>query len=76
VLDVLADDDEPALALHGTLGPPDFDVETGTREAQASVYCVGPHDEYPELMVYKYDVLRYRAESDTLEGEFSCFDGF
>jgi len=54
------------IALRGTMGPADFNLGTGARIAQGSVYCVAPNG-------FNYDTLRLNASGD-LDGEFPCFD--
>lgn len=56
------------IALRGTMGPADFNLGTGARIAQGSVYCIAPNG-------FNYDTLRYDSETGELEGTFPCFDG-
>ncbi len=66
----LADDADYRIQLLGTLGPPNFDLSTGTRKLPMSAWCLtGPL----ELQV---DVLRYNEASGQLEGEYPCLTGF
>lgn len=55
------------ITLNGTLGPPDFDPETGARFSAGTVWCIGP--ESAELQP---DVLRL-DEHGELVGTFPCF---
>lgn len=57
------------IELTGTLGPPNFDVNGG-RSAPGSVWC------YDNLGLRQADVLTYNSEMQTMEGDFTCFDGF
>jgi hypothetical protein len=61
----------PSLSLQGTLGPPDFDVSTGSRLADGSVWCIAEVD---GEFTYHYDVLRLDRSSGELYGDFDCFD--
>lgn len=54
--------------LTGALGPSDFDVGTGSRVAEGSVWCV-------DNAGFHYDTLRLNKETLELEGEFPCFSG-
>lgn len=56
------------IALRGTMGPADFNLGTGARIAQGSVYCIAPNG-------FTYDTLRLDSGSGELEGTFPCFDG-
>jgi hypothetical protein len=64
-----------SIQLDGTLGPPTWN-EDGTRDLLGSVYCVNSDDQFIG------DVLRYRegtagdASTVTLEGDFTCINGF
>jgi hypothetical protein len=63
------------ITLNGTLGPPDFDPSSGTRQAAGSVWCVDSAN------VTQSDVLRYSNPSGTavdatLVGTFPCIAGF
>lgn len=55
--------------LTGTLGPSDFDVGTGSRVAEGSVWCVNGSGRFI------YDTLRLDEEGGELEGTFPCFSG-
>jgi hypothetical protein len=55
------------VALRGTMGPADFNLGTGARIAQGSVYCVAPNG-------FNYDTMRLDS-SGNLVGTFPCFDG-
>ncbi|HTV23779.1 MAG TPA: hypothetical protein VMG12_34045, partial [Polyangiaceae bacterium] len=67
-----------SITLNGTLGPPDFNTLTGTRQSAGSVWCVNVGTSFEP------DVLRYvpgpggDATQATLSGEFPglCFAGF
>jgi hypothetical protein len=75
-----------AIALEGTLGPPDFDVETGTRRrAEGSVWCVTRDAE--QRPIFHYDVLTLdestssvgvieNPQTSKLVGELGCLPGF
>ena len=66
---------ENTMALYGTLGEPDFDLETGTRRhLEGSVWCVA--DESDGAFSFRYNVLRVSPDGAALEGEFECFPGF
>src|SRR5690606_8673435 len=54
------------IALRGTMGPADFNLGTGARVAQGSVYCVAPNG-------FIYDTLRLDSDSKELVGTFPCF---
>lgn len=55
------------ITLHGTLGPPDFDVRTGVRNNPGSVWCMD------QAGTQHSDVLRLDPSND-LVGNFPCFD--
>jgi hypothetical protein len=61
-----------AITLNGTMGPPDFDPITGTRQAPASIWCVD------STRASRPDVLRYNTATKTLDGDFptNCINGF
>lgn len=56
-----------------TLGPPDFDAETGVRPVEASVLCF---DNMGSYVVPHRNVLRYDRDLGALTGTFPCFSGF
>jgi hypothetical protein len=64
------------ITLNGTLGPPDWDENTGTRQAEGSVWCVDG------TTTSRSDVLRYSLApgadptTATLTGTFPCFPNF
>lgn len=59
------------IQLYGTMGPPDFDLITGTRASVGSAWCV---DAGGNTLA---DVLRYREASGRMEGDMeSCIPGF
>jgi hypothetical protein len=61
-----------SVALEGTLGPPDFDVETGARKhTPSSAFCITGGGDEP--LAYRHDALRYDPERDVLTGSFDCF---
>ena len=66
-----------SIGLWGTLGPPDWDVETGAYRGKGSVYCMrpSPPGAQPEFE-FVWDVLRYDDATGELEGDFPCIDGF
>jgi len=65
---------EPSIALHGTMGPPAFDPETGAWRGNGSVYCIRPGETWNEVVAR--DVLRYDRETGELHGTFPCIEGF
>jgi hypothetical protein len=77
IADVLRSLENPttSIALEGTLGPPNFEVATGTRRTMAgSVWCVtreADHD--PE---FHYDVLVLDDSGNNLVGELDCLLDF
>jgi hypothetical protein len=74
VLAKLNDSPSTSIALEGALGPPDFDVSTGTRRFwPGSAYCIAEEDGTP---VYRHNVLLYDRQQDKLVGDFDCFPGF
>lgn len=56
-----------------TLGPPDFDAETGVRAVDGGVFCFEKND---LTVQQRKDVLRYDRDSAGLTGSFPCFSGF
>jgi hypothetical protein len=72
IFELLADP-EKSIALHGTLGAPDFDPETGVRRATPSVFCF---EMLQELVLTHYDVLRFDRELGVFTGEYPCLDDF
>jgi hypothetical protein len=75
VFDALADS-ETSIELQGTLGPPDFDVDSGVRIGTSSVFCFFRSSETPSetTVVPRIDVLRYDRDSAQFVGNFPCFD--
>lgn len=74
VLAKLNESPSTSIALEGTLGPPDFDVETGTRlHTPSSVFCIAEDD---GALAFRHDALVYDPALDALEGDFDCFAGF
>jgi hypothetical protein len=68
ILELLKMDPTATVRLYGTLGEPDFDPETGNRERFGSVWCVD------ESLSFVYDALVYDPSSQSLSGDFPCFD--
>jgi hypothetical protein len=63
------------IRLLGTTGPPDFDLDSGSRIESGAVSCLTATT--PPML--RQSVLRYRRQSKKLEatdGTFPCFDGF
>ncbi len=58
------------ISLHGTMGAPKFDRETGNRDDAASVWCLD------EAGVPVPDVLTYDDSNGTMQGTFPCFPNF
>ena len=56
-----------------TLGPPDFEPNTGVRPVDGNVLCFEKMD---KIVVLHKDVLRYDRELGKLTGTFPCFSGF
>jgi hypothetical protein len=68
-------DPNVSVALHGTLGAPDFDRVTGARRhGEGSVWCVTRESE--DDVRFHYDALSLDASSDGLVGELPCIPGF
>ena len=65
--------DGVTIALDGTLGPPDFDTESGIKYSVGSVFCFADNEPIATLHT---DVLRYNRVGGNFEGEFPCFTGF
>ncbi len=53
------------INLTGAMGPSDFNIGTGSRIADGSVWCVNSG--------FRYDTLRLNEETRELEGDFPCF---
>jgi hypothetical protein len=74
------------IALVDTLGPPNFNNETGARITPGDVYCVNRNTQsvdggFDLTPYFDYDVLRPQdagpdAVPPPLEGTFPCYDGF
>jgi hypothetical protein len=62
------------INLTGAMGPSDFNLGTGSRVAQGTVWCIAGYA--PPYADFRYDVLRLTPESHELEGSFPCFDDF
>ena len=63
------------FSLFGALGPPTFNIATGARIGQGSVYCVS-RDVDSGAPDYVYDVLRVGTGTDGgLGGTFPCYSG-
>jgi len=61
------------IELRGTLGPPDFDPESGVKYAVGGVFCFEATGRMATLHV---DVLRYDRTLGNFNGEFPCFPDF
>lgn len=72
VVDFLQRTDQ-TLSLHGTMGPPSFDVATGARRGHGNVWCMHIADGVPTNWL---DVMVYDPGLHTLQGEFVCNDAF
>src|SRR5688500_7717171 len=65
-------DEENTITVNGTMGPPDFNGR-GARTTLPSVYCVDLDPEGTEnAMLFHADELRYRPETESLEGDDPC----
>jgi hypothetical protein len=64
-----------SIELYGTLGPPDFDPNTGTKYAVGSVFCFA---DAARTAVLHVDVLRYDRDLGNFGPEevFPCFPNF
>jgi hypothetical protein len=63
------------VSLFGADGPPDFNVATGARIGQGSVFCVS-RNVSSGAPVYNYDVLTVAPSVDGgLGGAFPCYSG-
>src|SRR5690606_35959253 len=60
---------ESRVNLTGTMGPPDFDAETGARHGQPSVYCLSSSG-------FEQNVMTYDERTGELLGSPSCVPGF
>jgi hypothetical protein len=58
------------INLTGAMGPADFNLGTGSRVANGTVWCVDQGGSF------QYDVLRLDSESGELHGSFPCFADF
>jgi hypothetical protein len=70
VLNYLSQGEEATFSLMGTMGPPDFHVDTGARRMDPSIYCVDPGG------VYIQNAALYDRDSNSLVGTPSCVEGF
>jgi hypothetical protein len=67
-------DDSFGFHVLSTLGPPDFDPETGVRPVDGSVFCF---DRTNTTAKVKSDTLRYDRQAGALVGkDFPCISGF
>jgi hypothetical protein len=64
------------LTLNGTLGPPNFDHQTGVRVEAGSVFCFERPSDGSTLVALRNQVLRYDLGNKTFVGSFPCFPGF
>jgi len=62
-----------SIHLASTLGPPDFDAETGVRAVDGSVLCF---EKVGLTVQLRTDVLRYDRDAGKLTGSFPCFSNF
>ena len=66
------------VELTGTLGPPEFNLVTGARKSQGSVWCVTK--KLPDPPFVKFDALRLQPPDNTslalAAGDSFCFPGF
>ncbi|HEX5100684.1 MAG TPA: ABC transporter substrate-binding protein, partial [Polyangiaceae bacterium] len=63
---------EQTIALSGTLGPPDYDPETGVRAATPAVFCFDRQG----IVTLEDQVLRYDREKDEFTGTYPCIQNF
>jgi hypothetical protein len=68
----LLSDDSASMALHGTLGAPNFDLAKGVRHDQGAVFCLARDG---TSLRPRWDVLRYDPQVPGLVGAFPCFSG-
>lgn len=66
---LLRRDPEAHVSLQGTMGPPDFDIETGARHGKPSIYCISTSD-------YVQNAMTYDSDTGTLVGDPPCVPGF
>ncbi len=66
---LLRKEPEVRVNLTGTMGPPDFDAETGARHGQPSIYCLSSSG-------YVQNVMTYDERTGELLGSPSCVPGF
>jgi hypothetical protein len=64
-----------SIALHGTLGPPAFDLSTGARLADSSLWCLLP-SETRSYLTPLIDVMRYEPSTGSFSGTLPCFPDF
>lgn len=65
----LRKDPEAKVSLQGTMGPPDFDLETGARHGKPSVYCI-------RTSGFVQNAMTYDEETGLLKGSPPCIPGF
>jgi hypothetical protein len=70
ILKFLKMNPDGSLRLEGTMGPPDFHLDTGVRTVSPSVYCIGQDG------VFEQDAMRLDATMSSLVGTPSCVPGF
>jgi len=58
------------ITLNGTMGPPNFSIDTGGRDDAGAVWCVDATKKTQP------DVLRYQASDGTMQGTFPCFANY
>jgi hypothetical protein len=61
------------VTFQGALGTPDFDTRSGAQRSVGALYCYVPDG---ASFAPRYDVLRYRPSTQSLDGDFDCFIGF
>jgi hypothetical protein len=61
------------IQLMGTMGPPNFDLASGTRKVQIGVWCYTSGN--PTLLIH-VDALRYNDATGQFDGAFPCILGF
>ena len=71
VLAELRQDPDFTARFIGTMGPPDFNLENGTRQTPSSIWCLDPSEG-----TVVFDALMYDQDYNELTGDFPCFDHY
>ena len=60
---------ERSIAVTGTMGPPEFSLQTGARRTDAAVWCYRRMQSLPQQLEWAGDSIRYDRSKDAFDAE-------